>query len=71
MEDAKRDGDIIYGIVKGSMINQDGKSAGITAPSQKAQENLIVNTWKKSEINPEDICYIEAHGTGTNLGRSN
>lgn len=68
MEDAKRDGDIIYGIVKGSMINQDGKSAGITAPSQKAQENLIVNTWKKSEINPEDICYIEAHGTGTNLG---
>lgn len=68
LEDAKNAQDKIYGIIKGSTVNQDGKSAGITAPSQRAQENLIVNTWKSSFINPEDICYIETHGTGTILG---
>lgn len=68
LEDAKKDNDRIYGIIKSSNVNQDGKSAGITAPSQKAQEKLIVNTWKDSLINPEEICYIETHGTGTILG---
>lgn len=68
IEDARKDKDKIYGIIKSSSINQDGKSAGITAPSQKAQENLIINTWNNSCINPEDLCYIETHGTGTILG---
>lgn len=68
LEDAKKDYDKIYGVIKNSVINQDGKSAGITAPSQRAQESLIKNTWKYGQINPEDICYIETHGTGTNLG---
>lgn len=65
---AVKDGDDIYGVVKASMINQDGASIGITAPNRKAQEELLLKTWRKAKINPENISYIEVHGTGTKLG---
>ncbi|MFJ7887265.1 condensation domain-containing protein [Lysinibacillus xylanilyticus] len=65
---AKKDKDQIYAIIKGSAINQDGKSIGLTAPNVKAQEEVIVNAWKNARIDPETISYIEAHGTGTKLG---
>jgi polyketide synthase PksN len=65
---AVEDGDHIYGVIKGSCINQDGKSKGITAPSMLSQKELIYNTYKNASINPETISYIEAHGTGTKLG---
>lgn len=68
LEAAERDGDRILGVVKGSGVNQDGKTNGITAPSALSQTNLITDTYNKFNINPEDICYIEAHGTGTPLG---
>ncbi len=68
LEDAQRDGDNIYGIIKGTMINQDGKTNGITAPSSKAQTEVEVGLYEKYGINPETISYIEAHGTGTKLG---
>lgn len=68
LKDAVTDGDSIYGIIRGSGINQDGKSAGITAPNQSSQEELLYNTWRKCDIEPEMINYIEAHGTGTKLG---
>ncbi len=63
------DRDNIYAVIKGSAINQDGRSIGITAPDSKAQEDVIINAWKDANIeNPECISYIEAHGTGTKLG---
>lgn len=62
------DNDNIYGIIKGSGINNDGASNGITAPSAKAQEELLVSVWQNSKIDPETISYIESHGTGTALG---
>lgn len=65
---AKEDGDHIYGIIKGSMINQDGVSNGITAPSSVSQERLELELFKTYGINPETISYVEAHGTGTKLG---
>ena len=65
---ALRDGDNIYAVIKGSAINHDGASIGLTAPSAVAQEDVIVNAWKDAGINPETITYIEAHGTGTKLG---
>ena len=68
LEDAQNEHAKIYGVIKRSTVNQDGKSAGITAPSQKAQENLLIDTWNSPLINPEDICYVETHGTGTILG---
>jgi len=65
---AVKDGDHIYGIIKGSGINQDGKTNGITAPSAQSQAQLELEVYKNSGINPETITYIECHGTGTKLG---
>ncbi|WP_054749643.1 SDR family oxidoreductase [Ruminiclostridium josui] len=65
---ALRDRDNIYAVIKGSAINQDGNSIGITAPNVAEQANVIAKAWKNARINPETISYIEAHGTGTNLG---
>ncbi len=65
---AVQDGDHIYGVIKGSAINNDGTSSGISAPNPLAQEALIVQAWKNAGVNPETIQYVEAHGTGTKLG---
>nr|WP_279289745.1 SDR family NAD(P)-dependent oxidoreductase [Anaerocolumna cellulosilytica] len=62
------DGDIIHAVIKGTAVNQDGSSSGITAPNSAAQEEVILKAWKDANINPETITYIEAHGTGTRLG---
>ncbi|AJQ95675.1 SDR family NAD(P)-dependent oxidoreductase [Gynuella sunshinyii] len=68
LSDAVADNDHIYGVIKASGINQDGASNGITAPSGSAQEQLISSVYRRYQINPEDISYIEMHGTGTRLG---
>lgn len=68
LKKAIQDRDNIYAIIKGSAINQDGNSMGITAPNAEAQEDVIIRAWKDAKIDPETIDYIEAHGTGTNLG---
>jgi amino acid adenylation domain-containing protein len=60
--------DHIYAVIKGSAINQDGASAGITAPNVKAQENVILRAWADAGIDPCTLDYIEAHGTGTKIG---
>ncbi len=65
---AKKDQDHIYAVIKGSGINQDGKSIGITAPNGLAQAEVIETSWKDARINPLTVSYIEAHGTGTELG---
>ena len=65
---AKADGDSIYAVIKGSAINQDGSSMGITAPNPEAQTEVIVKAWENAGIDPETISYIEVHGTGTKLG---
>ncbi|MFC5471058.1 HAD-IIIC family phosphatase, partial [Cohnella suwonensis] len=65
---ALRDRDAVYAVIKGSAINQDGASIGITAPNGRAQEEAIVRAWQDADIDPETIGYIEAHGTGTRLG---
>ncbi|QHZ56581.1 SDR family oxidoreductase [Brevibacillus sp. NSP2.1] len=67
---ALADNDVIYAVIKGSGINNNGLSKGITAPNGEAQEALLKSVWKQAQINPETIRYIEAHGTGTVLGDS-
>jgi acyl transferase domain-containing protein/acyl carrier protein len=65
---AIKDKDRIYGVIKGSGLNQDGRSNGITAPNPEAQTELETSVYNKFHINPRDISYVEAHGTGTKLG---
>ncbi len=68
LDQALDDGDPILGIIKGSGINQDGKTNGITAPSALSQEKLITGIYRKFNIDPAHITYVEAHGTATRLG---
>lgn len=65
---AIEDKDNVYAVIKGSAINQDGRSIGITAPNQIAQAEVIMHAWKNAGISPETISYIQTHGTGTELG---
>lgn len=67
-QDAIKDHDHIYGIIKGSALNNDGASNGITAPNPNAQEEVIEEAWRRAGVEPETINYVEAHGTGTLLG---
>ncbi|MCK4258376.1 MAG: SDR family NAD(P)-dependent oxidoreductase [Halanaerobiales bacterium] len=68
LRSALRDRENIYAVIKGSAVNQDGNSVGISAPNPAAQTQVISKAWKNSEVEPETISYIEAHGTGTKLG---
>lgn len=68
LEKAMKDLDHIYGVIKGTAMNQDGRTNGITAPSSKSQYELESRLYRKTGVNPESISYIEAHGTGTKLG---
>lgn len=68
LSDAERDNDRIYTVIRGSAMNQDGRSAGLTVPSRTAQEALIRKAVQDAGVLPQDISYIEAHGTGTKLG---
>ncbi|MEK3902760.1 amino acid adenylation domain-containing protein [Paenibacillus sp. FSL R7-0179] len=68
LHQAQLDRDNIHAVIKGSAINQDGRTAGITAPSASAQADVILQAWKDARIDPTTISYIEAHGTGTKLG---
>src|SRR5262249_35782365 len=68
LSEAKRDGDHIYGIIRGSAINHGGKTNGYTVPNPQAQSNVISRVLSESGIEARQISYIEAHGTGTKLG---
>lgn len=68
LSDAQRDGDSIYGVVKSSVVNHGGRTSGYTVPSPKAQTDLITSALDKASIDARTIGYIEAHGTGTELG---
>jgi acyl transferase domain-containing protein/NADPH-dependent curcumin reductase CurA/NAD(P)-dependent dehydrogenase (short-subunit alcohol dehydrogenase family)/acyl carrier protein len=65
---AQADGDRIYAVIRGSAINQDGFSSGLTVPNGTAQEALVRHALESAGVAPADIQYVEAHGTGTALG---
>ncbi|MFC4124097.1 polyketide synthase Pks13 [Nocardia rhizosphaerae] len=66
--DAERDGDHIYGVIKGSAVNSDGRSNGLLAPNPEAQADVLRRAYRDAGINPSSVDYIEAHGTGTPIG---
>jgi polyketide synthase 13 len=68
VSDARRDGDHILAVIAGSAINHDGRSNGLLAPNPDAQEAVLRKAYKDAGVNPRDVDYIEAHGTGTILG---
>jgi len=68
LSDAKENGDQILGLIRATGVNQDGASSGFTVPNGQAQQKLIKQTLDKAGISPNEIDYIEAHGTGTPLG---
>ncbi|HEY4817346.1 MAG TPA: amino acid adenylation domain-containing protein [Candidatus Acidoferrum sp.] len=69
MEDAVRDGDQIYAVIRGCALNNDGSSkVGFTAPSIDGQSRVIAMALEAAGVSPDSIGYIEAHGTGTPLG---
>ena len=65
---AERDGDHIYGVIRGSAENHGGRAQSLTAPNPKAQAELIKAAYSRAGIDPRTVSYIEAHGTGTELG---
>lgn len=69
LKDAERDNDPVYGIIEGSALNHGGaRIASLTAPSAEAQKDVITKAWEYAKVDPKEIRFIEAHGTGTILG---
>jgi acyl transferase domain-containing protein/surfactin synthase thioesterase subunit len=65
---ALADGDRIHAIIRGSALNHDGRSNGLTAPSAAAQQAVLLAAYQSAGVAPGSIQYVEAHGTGTLLG---
>ena len=67
-DDAIRDGDNVYAVISGIGLSNDGKGKFVLSPNETGQEICYERAYNNSEINPEDVDYIECHATGTPLG---
>lgn len=65
---ALADGDRIHAVIRGSGVNQDGRTDGITVPNGEAQAQLIRQVCARFDCDPGSVTYVEAHGTGTAIG---
>ncbi|KAI0202478.1 hypothetical protein F4808DRAFT_468584 [Astrocystis sublimbata] len=68
LDDALRDGNPIRAVIRGTAINSDGKTVGLTNPSTEAQASLIRQAYQQAGISPGDTPVVECHGTGTATG---
>lgn len=68
LEDAERDKDKIYGIIRGIGASGDGKGKGIFSPNVEGQIKALQRAYIKSDVSPSTLSLIEAHGTGTRVG---
>ncbi len=68
-EDARRDGDTVYAVIKGSAVNNDGGAkVGYTAPGMAGQVDVLARAYQSSGLHPSTVGYVEAHGTATEMG---
>ncbi len=67
-EDAVAAGDVIHAVVRGTGVNQDGHTDGISLPNGDAQEALVREVYRQAGVAPGEVDYVEAHGTGTQAG---
>ncbi|MFJ4778924.1 type I polyketide synthase [Streptomyces sp. NPDC088762] len=65
---AVADGDRIYGVIRGSAVNNDGATDGLTVPSAQAQEQVLRTAYERAGIDAGAVQYVELHGTGTPVG---
>ena len=70
LSEAEAAGDRIWGLVKGTAVNQNGASAGLPVPNGPAQERLMEDALARASVLPSEVDYLEAHATGTDLGDS-
>jgi len=68
LDDALREGRPVLALVRGTAVNHDGASSGLTVPSGPAQQEVIRAALRDAQVAPEELGYVEAHGTGTALG---
>jgi acyl transferase domain-containing protein/acyl carrier protein len=68
LSDALADGNHIHALIRGSAVNQDGASSSLAAPNGRAQEAVIRAALADARVEPEDIDYVEAHGSATPIG---
>ena len=68
LAEAEADGDRIWGVIRGAAMNQDGASQGLTVPSEDAQKRVIGAALLRAGVLPSEVDYLEAHGTGTEVG---
>ena len=68
LSEALRDGDPVAAVIRSVAINHDGRSNGIMAPNGEAQVSLLEDAYRRAGIDPSEVQYIQAHGTGTKLG---
>jgi acyl transferase domain-containing protein len=68
LADAYRDDDPVLAVVRGSSVNSDGRSSSLTAPNGRAQEAVERQALAQTGWRPEEVGYVETHGTGTPLG---
>ncbi|MCX4784361.1 type I polyketide synthase [Streptomyces sp. NBC_01264] len=68
LADAERDGDRVYGVIKGVGSSSDGRSLGLTAPRPEGQRAALERAYHKAGVSPAQVALLEAHGTGTVVG---
>ncbi|MDO0917705.1 amino acid adenylation domain-containing protein [Streptomyces sp. DT2A-34] len=68
LDDALRDGDPVLALVRGTAVNNDGRSLSLLAPNPRTQHEVITRAYGECGIDPDTVSYIEAHGTGTPVG---
>jgi acyl transferase domain-containing protein/NAD(P)H-dependent flavin oxidoreductase YrpB (nitropropane dioxygenase family) len=68
LTDAERDGDRVYGVIKGLGSSSDGRSLGLTAPRPEGQRAALERAYRNARVSPADVGLVEAHGTGTVVG---